>query len=465
MPAPSSTSQASQLIATTTRLAGHGTDLGAASVDLLAAAGSDGYLWRDEEFGLAGRGVAARIDLPGGLDDDAVDTVAGTLAAIQRDGELTGLGTGPVALGALPFARDVPGTLVVPKVLVGRHEGQAWVTTVAGPGDGPATGRLAERMAADALGAFPTHLPSPPHGRAPSQFTLTSVMDHDAWSQMVAGAIARVQDGGLGKVVLSRQVEVTANRPFVIPDVLSRLLALYPTCMIFRIGGFIGASPELLIERRGDRVASHPLAGTIGRSGDLATDEALISGLLASPKQRREHAYVIEGLRSSLAPVCTDLDVPDKPTVLELRNVCHLATRLTGVLSARAATKGEAEAGGAPASWADGTAHPGLRVPDALQLVSRVHPTAAVGGSPTDAAVACIGEIEGYDRGLYAGPVGWMDARGDGSWAIGLRSATVDGDRATLYAGVGLVAGSRPGSELEETQLKLQALLAAMVRP
>jgi menaquinone-specific isochorismate synthase len=267
------------------------------------------------------------------------------------------------------------------------------------------------------------------------------VLDHDVWSAIVAEAISRVEAGELGKVVLARQVDVRANRPFVIPDVLSRLRALYPTCMVFRIGGFIGASPELLIERRGDRVSSHPLAGTIGRSGDLATDAALIAGLLASPKQRREHAYVIEGLRRSLAPVCTDLEVPDKPVVLELRNVSHLATRLTGVLS------------------------PGPHVPTALELVARVHPTPAVGGTPTDAAVAYIGEVEGFDRGRYAGPVGWMDASGDGSWAIGLRSAEVDGDRAALYAGVGLVAGSRPGSELEETQLKLQALLAAMVRP
>jgi menaquinone-specific isochorismate synthase len=234
---------------------------------------------------------------------------------------------------------------------------------------------------------------------------------------------------------------VTANRPFVTSDVLSRLLALYPTCMVFRVDGFLGASPELLIERRDTHVASHPLAGTIGRSGDLATDEALIAGLLASPKERREHAYVIEDLRRILGPLCESLDVPDKPTVLELRNVSHLATRLTGVLSASPV------------------------VPSALQLVAEVHPTPAVGGTPTGEAVAYIGEVEGFDRGRYAGPVGWMDARGDGSWAIGLRSAHVAGGHATMYAGVGIVAGSRPGNELQETQLKLQALLAALVRP
>jgi menaquinone-specific isochorismate synthase len=182
---------------------------------------------------------------------------------------------------------------------------------------------------------------------------------------------------------------------------------------------------------------------------------------------------VIEGLRRALGPLCDSLDVPDKPTVLELRNVSHLATRLSGVLAAVAAGSPEPgnipsdpdHARDQPARSGVELAHPGLRVPSALQLVARVHPTPAVGGTPTDKALAYIAEVEGFDRGRYAGPVGWMDARGDGNWAIGLRSADVDGDHASMYAGVGVVAGSRPGAELEETQLKLQALLAALVRP
>ena len=437
-----------RLVATTARLAGQGTGLDAADLSLIAAAGSEGVLWQHEDFGLAGRGVALRIELPRGLADAAaVADVTGSLAAIHRSDDVAGPGTGAVALGALPFVPGAPGSLAVPRVLIGRHDGEAWVTTITRAGDRPAAARLADQMVTEALGGF-----SPPRPE-PSQFTLTSVMDHDAWSRLVAGAVARVDDGSLGKVVLARQVDVTANRPFVIPHVLSRLLALYPTCMVFRVEGFLGASPELLIERRGTHVASHPLAGTIGRSGDLATDEALIAGLLASPKERREHAYVIDDLRRTLGPLCQSLDVPDKPTVLELRNVSHLATRLSGELSA-----GPEPSGGEPA-------YPGLRVPSALQLVAEVHPTPAVGGTPTDEAVAYIGEAEGFDRGQYAGPVGWMDARGDGSWAIGLRSAHVAGDHATMYAGVGIVAGSHPGMELQETQLKLQALLAALVRP
>jgi menaquinone-specific isochorismate synthase len=457
------TQKAARLVATTTSLAGQGTGIDAADVDLLAAAGSDGVLWQHEDFGLAGRGVALRIELPRGLTDAAaVAGVAASLAAISRGDDFAGPGTGAVALGALPFVRDAPGSLVVPRVVIGRRDSEAWITTITGAGDRPSAARLADRMAADALGGFADPRP------APSQFTLTSVMDHDDWGRLVAGAVARIDDGELGKVVLARQIDVTANRPFVTSDVLSRLLALYPTCMVFRVDGFLGASPELLIERRGAHVASHPLAGTIGRSGDLATDEALIAGLLASPKERREHAYVIEGLRRTLGPLCESLDIPDKPTVLELRNVSHLATRLTGVLSAVPGVPAGTHSGharGQSESPGGEPAHPGPRVPTALQLVAEVHPTPAVGGTPTDEAVAYIGKVEGFDRGRYAGPVGWMDARGDGSWAIGLRSAHVDGDHASMYAGVGVVAGSRPRAELQETQLKLQALLAALIRP
>ena len=210
-----------RLVATTVRLAGQGTGLDAADVSLLAAAGSDGVLWQHEGFGLAGRGVALRIELPRGLTDAAaVADVAGSLAAIHRGSDVTGPGTGAVALGALPFVRSAPGSLVVPRVLIGRRDGEAWCTTVTAAGDRPAAARLADTMVADALGGFTAPRP------APSQFTLTSVMDHDAWSALVAGAVARIGDGALGKVVLARQVDVTANRPFVTSDVLSRLLAL-----------------------------------------------------------------------------------------------------------------------------------------------------------------------------------------------------------------------------------------------
>src|SRR6266568_5621305 len=205
--------------------------------------------------------------------------------------------------------------------------------------------------------------------------------------------------------------------------------------MVCGADGFVGASPELLVSRRGRAVRSHPLAGTVQRSGNPESDERLTNAMLASSKQRHEHRLVVEEVVAALRPCCDELVVPDGPSIVALRNVSHLGTPLTGHL----------------------TDPP----PTSLDLVARLHPTPAVAGSPTNAAVDYLHRVEGFDRGRYAGPVGWMDARGDGEWAVGLRSADVDGDRASMYAGVGVVAGSRPATELEETQLKLQALLAA----
>jgi menaquinone-specific isochorismate synthase len=406
--------------------------------DLLAFAGDDGLLWRDDNGGLAGQGVALRLDLPGGLaDDNAVRGIGQALQAIVCHDDVGLPGCGPVAMGALPFDPAAAGSLVVPSRLVGRLGNRAWLTVIGpeatiGPDAPTGNGGTDEDSLPVAEAA---------DGREPPDgFTLTPSLPHQAWKDLVAAAVERINAHELDKVVLARRVDITANRPFVISDVLGRLMALYPSCMVFSVEGFLGASPELLISRTGDRVASHPLAGTVARSGDLRSDEALVAGLLSSAKDRGEHQVVIDALRRALAPVCAELVVPDTPEVMSLRNVSHLATRITGRL---AATTPET----------------------AFELVARVHPTPAVGGDPTDTAVRYLQQVEGFDRGRYAGPVGWVDARGDGAWAIGIRCAEVDGAHARLFAGNGMVTGSDPAEELTETQLKLQALLAALVRP
>jgi menaquinone-specific isochorismate synthase len=217
------------------------------------------------------------------------------------------------------------------------------------------------------------------------------------------------------------------------------LRSLYPSCLVFSIDGFLGASPELLLRRRGDFVESHPLAGTIPRSGDPTVDEQLAAALLGSDKDRAEHRFVVDDVARVLAPWCTDLDVPDEPSIVPLRNVSHLGTRITGHLRPEA--------------------------PSALELASLLHPTPAVGGTPRKEALAWLARNEQLDRGPFAGPVGWVDRHGDGDWMVGIRSARVHGATAHLYAGVGVVADSEPAAELAETQLKLQALLAALVRP
>ena len=282
----------------------------------------------------------------------------------------------------------------------------------------------------------------------PDSFELGASMPHDQWKQLVRDAVSEMEHGTFAKVVLARRVNVVANRPFVLHDTLARLASLYPSCAVFHVEGFIGASPETLIRRTGREILSHPLAGTVARSGDDVADGALIAGLMASAKDRREHQLVVDAIAAQLRPLCSFLEVPEKPSVVALRNVSHLGTTLRGVLSI---STGGDEAGG--------------REPTALDLAALLQPTPAVGGHPTDAALSWQRKHEGFERGRYAGPVGWVDSRGDGEWALGLRSANVSGCDAALYAGNGIVVGSDPDAELAETQLKLQALLAALVRP
>lgn len=397
--------------------------------DLLAVSGADGRLFRTEDGGLVGRGEVLRLDLPSGVADaEAVERVGEILASIETDDPLQVPGTGPVAIGALPFDPAEAGHLVVPRQLFGRRGGSGWLTTV--------------EVAGDARQAQPPEAPAARAGRhadPPDRFHLASTMSHSEWCAVVSDTLDVLGRGELDKVVLARRIDIEANRPFVVADVLERLIALYPSCMIFSMAGFLGASPELLIRREGSLVESHPLAGTVARSGDAHGDEVLVAGLMGSSKIRHEHRVVVEAIATTLRSVCDELTVPDEPSVLGLRNVSHLATRIAGVLSAGA--------------------------PSALGLVSRVHPTPAVGGSPTEAAIPYLQKVEGFDRGRYAGPVGWVDSRGDGCWAVGIRSAEVHGAEARIFAGNGIVAGSDPRAELAETQLKLQALLAALVRP
>ncbi len=403
----------------------------AMSMDLLALAGDTGMLFEHDGVGFACRGQAGLLELASGLGEPgAAEHVVAELAQVESQGDLRLPGSGAMAIGALPFDPSAPGTLIIPAVTVGvSAEGTAWRTTVsqrANPPKGPATPTW--RAPTDPNAAWP-----------PDHFTLSSPCPHDEWCEMVARALKHVESGQLRKVVLAREVLVEANRDFFASDILGRLRALYPSCTIFSIGGFVGASPELLVSRRRQSVLSHPHAGTVARSGDPTTDDALIAGLMDSPKQRREHRAVVEAVSDALRPLCRQLHVPTSPSIVLLRNVSHLATLIEGEL--------------------------GDTNDSALALAARLHPTPAVAGSPTDAALKLISDLEGMDRDRYAGPVGWVDARGDGDWVVGIRSATLDGSTARLVAGVGVVAGSDPREELAETQLKLQALLAAVVRP
>jgi menaquinone-specific isochorismate synthase len=242
----------------------------------------------------------------------------------------------------------------------------------------------------------------------------------------------------LAKVVLAREVTVLADQPLRPVEVARRLRLSHPSCMVFSVDGFVGASPELLVERGGDRIRCHPLAGTAARPGPRAADHELGHRMLSSVKERQEHRLVVEAVSGALAPLCDELDVPAVPALVTLGTLAHLGTVIEGRLR--------------------------RPLPTALDLVGVLHPSPAVGGTPTDAALDYIALVEGLDRGRYAGPVGWVDGDGDGCFAVGIRSAQIEGRRARLLAGVGIVAGSDPAAELAETDLKLQPMLGAIVR-
>jgi menaquinone-specific isochorismate synthase len=416
--------------------------------DLVRAGGVPGRtLWRKNDLVLLGVGEALRLRLPAGWSAPEHTRLVGeALQAIASHGPGDQWpGRGPLALGALPYDPARGGYLSVPRLVVGLPLGGTtavpWVTRVELGEAVTASATLADegrsieeevrRLSQEDLAA-----------ELPDGFELSARMPHGEWKELVRRAVTEMENGHFAKVVLSRRVDVVANRPFVVPDTLARLASLYPSCAIFHVDGFIGASPETLVRRTGKDLVSHPLAGTVARSGDDHTDAALVAGLMASAKDRREHGLVVDAIAAQLGPLCASLDVPVEPSVLALRNVSHLGTVITGVL-----------------------ADTGAGAPTALELAALLQPTPAVGGHPTEEAVRWQRENEGFERGCYAGPVGWVDSRGDGEWALGLRSATVSGCHAALYAGNGIVVGSDPDAELAETQLKLQALLAALVRP
>jgi menaquinone-specific isochorismate synthase len=393
----------------------------AGEVDLLAAAGPDGVLFERAGSGLAGRGEAMRV---------RVADAAGALAAIERDDTVGRAGCGPVALGALPFDRSRwdDAELVVPSVVWGRDEdGNAWVTTI-----GPAGSEVHE--APDVA-----ELPAAPAVGGPSAFTVTPGRPPEEWCDLVALATAAMAAGELEKVVLAREITVEADRPFVVADLLTRLRAAYPGCFVAHVDGFVAASPELLVGRRGDAVRAHPMAGTAPRGGDPEGDARLAAALLASPTYRHEHQVTIDVVHDTLLDFCSYVDDEGEPSVVAIANVQHLATWVEGRLS-----------------------HPPASV---VELARALHPTPAVCGRPREAAEAFIAAHEGFDRRRYAGAYGWVDADGNGDWAVGIRCAELDGRSARAYAGNGIVADSDPATELRETRAKLQAILSALLRP
>ncbi|MCL8023807.1 isochorismate synthase [Nocardioides bruguierae] len=379
--------------------------------------------WLRRGEGLVGWGQAAVVRTTGAHRFADADSWWSQVVdrAVVRD-EVGLPGTGLVAFGSFAFA-DAPGdsVLVVPSVVVGRRGDRAWVTTVGHDLDH----RASVLHPADEPGC-------------PGEVTYADgALDGESWMSAVADAVARIEAGDVDKVVLARDLVATTEHDVDVRWPLRRLATSYPTTWTFHVDGMIGATPEMLLRRERGLVTSRVLAGTIRRTGDDRRDAELAGALARSSKDLEEHEYAVRSVADALGPHCSSMNVPDAPFVLHLPNVMHLASDVAGVVADPAAAS-------------------------SLRLAESLHPSAAVGGTPTDAAVAVISEVERMDRGRYAGPVGWIDAAGDGEWGIALRSAAVDGRTVRLFAGCGIVAGSDPADELAESQAKLLPMRDAL---
>lgn len=363
--------------------------------------------------GLVGWGEYARLSVRGSDAARRIGEWFDRLLARFRIDDGLGHG-GPVVFISLGFDPRDESVAVVPRVLLGRRGGQSFSTVI---GD-------------------IEHRPFTPV-RAPGAVRYSdATMSVAGYTSAVAAATRRIRAGELGKVVLSH--DLTATTEFQVDErhLLNALAARYPSCWTYAVDGLIGASPEMLMHRKGSRIHSRVLAGT--GWAEHETDQ-VSADLMSSSKNQEEHRYAAESVAAVLRPVCTSLTVPQGPSPLVLANLTHLATDITGVLTEPA--------------------------PTALELVDLLHPTPAVGGTPTDVALHVIRELEPIPRGGYAAPIGWMDARGDGEFALALRGAEVRGNVVRLRAGGGIVADSDPEKEAREAQVKMIPMRDALESP
>lgn len=389
----------------------------------------DAVVWLRRGEGFVGWGEAVRIE-PGRGPDRLVRGAAALsalLAGAEIEDDVHVRGTGPVGFASATFDERSSGTvLVVPEVLVGRCDGRTWLTRVS------ATDRAGGVPAPDPLPPAAAPRPTPVRDRV--RYAGSSKPDLH-WLGAVAEALGHIAAGDIEKVVLARDLAVWSREPLDAVWLAGRLAARFPGCATFLVDGLLGATPEMLVRREGRHVTSLALAGTAARGTTPEEDATLGATLLLSDKDRREHAFAADSVEGRLRGLGARVEREDEPHLLKLDNVQHLATEVRAELASD------------------------LTV---LEVAAALHPTAAVGGAPTEAALALIRDLEGMERGRYAGPVGWMDARGDGEVGIALRCAEISGARARLFAGVGIVAGSLPESELEETRLKLLAMQRAL---
>jgi menaquinone-specific isochorismate synthase len=404
---------ASLIPVTTTRIGDH--------LPLLDLLNSDAPLsWVRNGEGLVGWGVHATTTVSGKDRFEKARTWwHHQLETFAVANSVHGSGTGPVLFTSFSFDRNEESVLVIPKVIVGQKGSQSWITWI---GDTPQP-----------------VLPESPVQHSQGTFTFgDGSINTSAWKERVAEAIKRVGSSKVDKVVLARDLVATSTQDIQTIPILKKLAAEYPSTWTFAVDGLVGATPELLLRLSRGMVTSRVLAGTIPKTGNDEKDLALAASLARSSKDLEEHEYAVRSVADALEPFCSSTNVPESPFVLHLANVMHLATDVTGALIE---TK--------------------QRV-DAFSLLQSLHPSAAVCGTPRNIAFDIITEIEGMNRGRYAGPVGWIDASGDGELGIALRSGQITDREIRIFAGCGIVAGSNPEKELEESNAKMIPMRSAL---
>ena len=332
-----------------------------------------------------------------------------------------GGGTGPILFTSFAFDENQPSKLIIPQIVIGQKNGKSWITWI-GETSQPEISQLKNSVVSGEI-----------------KWQAGSISE-EKWRNQVAVAIKSINDGELEKVVLARDLTATSTSAIDARQLLKRLEIEYPSTWLFLVDGLVGATPELLVRLSKSLVTSRVLAGTIRKTGDEDRDLTLAASLAKSSKDLEEHEYAVRSVADALAPFCSSTNVPDSPFVLHLSNVMHLATDVTGVLNDSA------------------------KPTDIFTLISELHPSAAVCGTPTKKASELITELEQMSRGRYAGPVGWIDIHGDGEIAIALRCGQISQDKLKIqiYAGCGVVAGSDPEKEFAESQAKLMPMRTAL---
>ncbi|HEX6116575.1 MAG TPA: isochorismate synthase [Solirubrobacterales bacterium] len=407
------------------------------------------FCWEqpDAEFALAGLGAAHEVVSRGASRFEDVGRACAEIGRDRLADEPADLprGAGPVWVGGFAFAPDggaspqwssfPPALAVLPELSIARAGDRCLLTLSAlaggGAGGGETLRRLESRLGSLGAAELPMFDPHPT-----GSVTIRSTLPPGHYEDAVSAARARIRAGDLEKTVLAREVVVDAPSAHDPAALHGALRELFPACFCFCVGSpegaFCGASPELLVRRRGAGAATVALAGSARRSADPAVDDHLGEQLLRSDKERTEHRIVARRIERALRPHSVWVEAGREPGLVKVANIQHMATPIRAQLAE-------------PRS--------------AMELAAILHPTPAVGGEPRDRALAAIGELEDMDRGWYAGPVGWMDAAEDGELCVALRSALLRDRRAHLYAGAGIVADSDPAAELAETEVKLGAIL------